>query len=95
MISVFLQRWACFLCHLMYLHPPSEWQTRGEISNPQHHHHHHHQSGKHEEHISKIFPETKGTLSKIGKELRAAVDRISAKERHINKVGVVVDCTYS
>jgi len=50
-----------------------EWRTHIE------------QSGKHEEHISKIFPETKGTLSKIGKELRAAVDRISAKERHINK----------
>lgn len=50
-----------------------EWRTHIE------------QSGKHEEHISKIFPETKTALGKIGKELRAAVDRISAKERHINK----------
>lgn len=50
-----------------------EWRTHIE------------QSGKHEEQISKIFPETKSSLGKIGKELRAAVDRISGKERHINK----------
>lgn len=50
-----------------------EWRTHIE------------QSGKHEEQITKIFPETKTALGKVGKELRAAVDRISSKERSINK----------
>jgi len=50
-----------------------EWRTHIE------------QSGKHEKHISEIFPESKISLNKIGKELRAAVDRIGAKERNINK----------
>lgn len=50
-----------------------EWRTHIE------------QSGQHEEKISKIFPESKVTLEKIGKDLRAAVERISNKERNINK----------
>lgn len=50
-----------------------EWRTHIE------------QSGKHEAQISEVFPESKTALDKIGKELRAAVDRINSKERHINK----------
>lgn len=50
-----------------------EWRTHIE------------QSAKHEEKISSIFPTTKTSLGTIGKELRAAVERISSKERSINK----------
>lgn len=50
-----------------------EWRTHIE------------QSQKHEQQINESFPEAKVALEKIGKELRAAIDRIGSKERNINK----------
>lgn len=50
-----------------------EWRTHIE------------QSQKHEKSLNEYFPDAKVALEKIGKELRTAVDRISSKERHINK----------
>jgi estrogen-related receptor beta like 1 len=50
-----------------------EWRTHIE------------QSQKHESQIQDSFPDAKIALDKIGKELRSAIDRISAKELTINK----------
>jgi len=50
-----------------------EWRTHIE------------QSQKHKKSLNEYFPDAKVALEKIGKELRGAVDRISGKERHINK----------
>lgn len=50
-----------------------EWRTHIE------------QSQKHEKSLNEYFPDAKVALEKIGKELRTAVERISSKERHINK----------
>lgn len=50
-----------------------EWRTHIE------------QSQKHEKMISSQFPDCKVALDKIKQELRSAIDRISQKERQINK----------
>mmetsp|Transcript_48935 Transcript_48935/g.95966 ORF Transcript_48935/g.95966 Transcript_48935/m.95966 type:complete len:323 (+) Transcript_48935:174-1142(+) len=50
-----------------------EWRTHIE------------QSQKHEKSLNEYFPDARVALDKIGKELRSALDRISGKERHINK----------
>jgi chaperonin cofactor prefoldin len=43
------------------------------------------QSSKHDTLIKASLADTKQQLDKIGATLRKAVERISAKERHINK----------
>jgi len=53
--------------------PAKEWRTHIE------------QTEKHSKGISAAFPDSKTSLEKIGKELRAAIDRVSGKEKHINK----------
>ena len=50
-----------------------EWRTHLE------------QSVRHDKLLSEAFPDTKVQLDRIGKQLKSAVDKISGKEKHINK----------
>eukprot|EP00455_Lapot_gusevi_P024025 TRINITY_DN2492_c0_g2_i2.p1 TRINITY_DN2492_c0_g2~~TRINITY_DN2492_c0_g2_i2.p1 ORF type:complete len:421 (+),score=104.67 TRINITY_DN2492_c0_g2_i2:130-1392(+) len=50
-----------------------EWRTHLE------------QTKKHEEIIDELFPDTKASLVKMGADLKKVVDRLVAKERHINR----------
>jgi len=53
--------------------PTKEWRTHLD------------QSVKHEKMMKEALPEAKGQLEKIATSLRKTVDRIAAKERHLNR----------
>lgn len=53
--------------------PTKEWRTHMETSV------------KHEKELADSFPEIKASLSKLGDQLRKAIERISSREKHINQ----------